>query len=347
LLIDCCRWPPSPESRICVAAAAVRVDWTRFVRLARRHRVEGLAFRGLREAGVPAPEGLAEDARRVARRNLFFVAELIRLDTAFRAAGIDVIFVKGVTLAKLAYGDPGVKSGIDIDILVDPDAAQASALVLETAGYGLTMPAAGADTAAIVRRWHAHAKESVWRHEPSGTILDLHTRLSDSEAMLPGVGMTSPRQAVELAPGRSLPTLASEELFAYLCVHGASSAWFRLKWLADVAALLAQRSSVEIDRLYAGSQALGAGRAADQALLLAGDLFGTRLSEELGRTLRSRRASRYLAAAAREMLIDEREVTERRLGTLQIHLSQLLLRRGLAFKTKEAKRQLLGSLRNR
>jgi hypothetical protein len=308
--------------------------------------VEGLAFRGLREAGISAPDALAADARRVASQNLRFVAELLRLDAQFRVAGIDILFLKGVTLAKLAYGDPGVKSGIDIDILVAPDAVEAAAARLQAAGYGLVMPAAGHDTTGIVGRWHAHAKESVWRHRASGTMLDLHTRLADNPALLPGVGMASPRQAVEIAPGRSVATLAPDALFAYLCVHGASSAWFRLKWPADVAALLAPAPRAEIDRLYAVSQALGAGRAADQALLLARDLFGTRLSEELSRTLNARRASRYLAAVAQELLSDEREVTARRFGTLQIHLSQLLLRRGLAFKAAEAKRQLLGSLRN-
>lgn len=309
--------------------------------------MEGLAFRGLREAGVAPPAGLAEDARRVARNNLLFIGELLRLDAAFAGAGIELLFVKGVTLAKLAYGDPGVKSGIDIDILVAPERVEASAALLQECGYGLATPSAGEDTAGIVRRWHGHAKESVWRHRVSGTTLDLHTRLSDSKAMLPAVGMASPRQAVEIAPGRSLPTLADEPLFAYLCVHGSSSAWFRLKWLADVAALLAPRSPGDIDRLYAASQELGAGRAADQALLLAADLFATKLSDSLDRKLRGRRASRYLAAAARELLGEEREPTEGRFGTLQIHLSQLLLRPGLLFKVAEAKRQLLGTWRNR
>lgn len=317
------------------------------MRLARRHRVEGLAFRGLRDAGVSPPRDLVVDARTVARKNLLLVAELLRLDAQFRAAGIDLIFVKGATLAKLAYGDPGVKSGIDIDILVSHGAVEVAAALLEVAGYALTMPPAGTDTGKIIRTWHAHAKESVWRHIESGTMLDLHTRLSDSDSLIPGIGIGSPRQEVEVAPGRSVPTLARDELFAYLCVHGASSAWFRLKWLADVAAFLAPAPTVEVDRLYAVSQALGAGRAADQALLLASDLFGIPLSASLSRTLRGRRASRYLAAAARELLAGEREVTARRFGTLQIHLSQLLLGRGLRFKLGEAKRQLLGSLRAR
>ena len=46
-----------------------------------------------------------------------------------------------------------------------------------------------------------------------------------------------------------MPTLADEPLYAYLCVHGASSAWFRLKWIADLNALLAGRTAEEIAAL--------------------------------------------------------------------------------------------------
>ena len=82
----------------------------------------------------------------------------------------------------------------------------------------------------------------------------------------PSLDVHSPAQEVEIAPGIALPTLADEELFAYLAVHGASSAWFRLKWIADFAAILDARTGAEIERIYQKSQVLGAGRAAGQAL---------------------------------------------------------------------------------
>jgi len=78
-----------------------------------------------------------------------------------------------------------------------------------------------------------------------------------------------------VAPGIRLPTLARDEQFAYLCVHGASSAWFRLKWISDLAGVLHGQSGEMIERLFERSQALGAERAAGQALLLADRLFGS------------------------------------------------------------------------
>ena len=58
-------------------------------------------------------------------------------------------------------------------------------------------------------------------------------------------------------------------------MHGASSLWFRLKWITDLAAILQPLSGSEIEHRYARSQELGAGRASGHALLLADTLYGT------------------------------------------------------------------------
>jgi hypothetical protein len=57
----------------------------------------------------------------------------------------------------------------------------------------------------------------------------LHSRLADSPELIPAIGAGSPHQKVEVVPGIVLPTLAADELFPYLCVHGALSAWFGVK----------------------------------------------------------------------------------------------------------------------
>src|SRR5690606_15194640 len=115
----------------------------------------------------------------------------------------------------------------------------------------------------------------------------------------------------------TLPTLADEELFAYLCVHGASSAWFRLKWIADLAGFLHGRGAQEVDRLADCAAALGAGRAASQALILVRWLFNGDISDDLMRRIATP-ANIWLAKSAlREML--RGEPTERFLGTRMIH----------------------------
>lgn len=329
------------------AASALPVDWTLVGRIAGRHRVEGLVWNALRQAGVAVPAEAGDRLRaanaRIARQNLVLTAESLRLAARLEKAGIRFLFVKGVALGALVYGSVGPKMGWDIDLLVPPAAVEAAAALLEDSGYRLDLPS-GPRARERLALFHRHWKESVWTSADGTLTVELHTALSDHPALLPQVGPDSPVQSVEVAKGRFLPTLRTDELFAYLTVHGASSAWFRLKWIADVAALLAGSPPAEIERLYRRSQQLGAGRAPAQALLLCRRLFGTPVPTELVTELRADRTNRWLLAIALRMLAGRSLATELhhlRLGTLYIHLMQFGLQSGLRFKLDALGRQLV------
>jgi hypothetical protein len=140
---------------------------------------------------------------------------------------------------------------------------------------------------------------------------------------------------VEVAAGVHLPTLPLRLLLPYLAVHGASSAWFRLKWLADFAALAARSEPRELSDIARQAPRLGAGRTFAAALILANRLLGTRLPDELeadGATLR-------LVSLATRALRDPEEPTEKRFGTLPIHHSQLLMVPGSHYFMSELMRK--------
>lgn len=351
LVAACCRWPPSPGRDEAVAAAAAGpLDWTLVARIADRHRVEGLVWSALRRSGVAVPAEAAGPLRsaasRIAHQNLVLAAESLRLAGRLEEAGIGFLFVKGVTLGALVYGSVGPKMGWDIDLLVPLDDVESAAAVLDSAGYRLDLPA-GPRGRERLRRFHEHWKESVWKSADGGLTVELHTRLSDNRMLLAHVGPGSPVQRVEVAKGRFLPTLGTDELFAYLTVHGASSAWFRLKWIADVAALLADAPPAEIERLYRRSQKLGAGRAAAQALLLCRRLFGTAIPAALEAELAADRTNRWLLRIALGKLAGRTLATElhhARLGTATIHLMQFGLLPGLKFKLAELGLQLVSPI---
>jgi hypothetical protein len=344
LAVACCRWPPSPGREAAVRSAAAAVDWRRFGEVVARHRVEGLAQDGLARAGIAAPEPVAasllEAARRIARDNLAFAAEARRVARALAAAGVDALFVKGVILNRLAYGTLAIKQAADIDLLVDPADYPAALPVVRALGYGCEWPAAGASDGDVLD-YVGHTKHSIWVRGP--IALELHASLVDNRLMLPGVSARSPRQSVEVAPGLVLPTLAKEELFAYLCVHGATHAWSRLKWIADVAALLSGEPPAEIERLYGRARALGGGRSAAQALLLGARLFDLPLPGPLERSLRARRVHRWLERVALKAMLSGgggRELDESVFGTAATHLSHFRLAAGWRYKASELRRKL-------
>ena len=339
LLIAACRAAYS-GGEIRLAADPV-IRWDRLVRLAQRHRVEALCWNGLGDfkPGVPSrvADGLAHATRQTVSQGMSMAVEAGRLRQVFNGAGVDVIFVKGVTLGALAYPRPFLKMSMDLDLLVELDRLPDTCAILLNAGYGPVIPAAAGSKQ--IERWHQGRKESVWRHDDAGFQLDLHTRLADQPTMIPTLGMGSPRQLVIVAPGIELPTLAEDELFAYLCVHGASSAWFRLKWVCDLAALLHGKDRRQVERLYDRSQQLGAGRAAAQALLVAHSVFGMSLADSFRQRLRADPLNRWLAHVALRQMTADREPTDRPLGTFGIHATQLVLAPGTANMVSELARQ--------
>jgi hypothetical protein len=286
---------------------------------------------------------MANDASAIAVDNLRAVVECRTLLHVLERAGVSVLFVKGLTLGALAYGTATIKAAVDIDLLISPENLPKAASVLRNSKYALMEPSGGFDPHALAR-WHKIKKESLWLRPDNQLQLDLHTRLSDNQLLIPGIDTASATQTVEVAPGIGLPTLRTRELFAYLCVHGASSAWFRLKWITDLAALLHPMQPEALESLYSASQALGAARAPAQALLLADALYGTlSRAPQLRERLTQDAANNWLFRAALNQLTgsgEPIEPTARLFGTVRIHLSQLALMPGWRFKFSESRRQL-------
>lgn len=301
LAAACCRWPPSAARDAAVRAAAARVvDWPAFLKVLRRQRVAGLASDALAAAGIEPAAAIAGEiaaqSQRIARDNLLLAGELSRLARSFARADIPVLALKGVVLAQLVYGSAGAKQNRDIDLLVPVDCAEAAMRLLEREGYRLVSPAAhlsARQRRAVVR----YARDVEFVHGDGGVRLDLQWRLADNPMLLRGVDARAATQSVVLPDGSSVRTLAPDDLFAYLCVHGAYHAWSRLKWLADLDALIAT-AEADVARLYRHAQSRGAGLCAGQALLLCRRLFDLNLPAALAAELQGERRVKRLAAIA-------------------------------------------------
>jgi hypothetical protein len=280
------------------AAAANVIDWDRVLQLVARHRVDGLVHAALVAAGVPAiVPVLAVRAQRIAFRNGVLTDESVRLQAAFDAGQIPAMILKGSALAQLAYGLLTLKQARDIDVLVPADNVDAAMRKLEADGYRRIWPR-GRLNAAQRRALVRYGKEVEYLHPGNNFRLELQWRLTENPVLLPDIGARSAAQTVRLPDGRTLRTLADEDLFAYLCVHGALHSWSRLKWLADLNAMIAPRNAAEIARLYRHAESKAAGLCAGQALVLCATIFGRPLPPELSAELRASRRVQYLVGVA-------------------------------------------------
>jgi hypothetical protein len=234
----------------------------------------------LRHAGIalPAPFGdlLADRAAASRQQMLRNAGEEIRVSRLFRELDIEPVFVKGATLATLAHGSLALKTSWDIDMLVAPAEVAAARRVLVEAGYRIDVP--GIDDPRLIDRFVERCKETTWINAGRGTVIELQAALVDAPVLLPGVRPNAPVQSVEVAHNASVTTLAAPELYAYLCVHGTSHRWERLKWLTDVAALV-ESSPDSVEALHAAACCLGAARSSATALHLCAEIFGLPTSD--------------------------------------------------------------------
>lgn len=327
-----------PKARDSLSEQIPSIEWDRFAALAARHRVEGLAWDGLSQsdASVPAPysDRLKERANRIAAQQLQGIATSKRMLEHFAANETGLLFLKGTALAAQAYPRPMAKDSCDIDILIDPDALADAARLLAELGFDLVTPS----NVSQLDQWHARRKESVWidRH---GVQLDLHTRLADNPELL---RLMDPwrRPATVPAFGLQMPTLGESNQYAYLCVHGTSSAWFRLKWLVDLHALILSHDDDLADWHTLTSEA-GVGRLSRVALALLVELFTLDIAKSVLDRDPLNAVERSMVAMAKGQLLAQNEPTARPLGTLSIHLMQMLQRPGPGFIFREAARQVV------
>jgi hypothetical protein len=278
LICAALRWPPGADRVAGISRAVVaRPDWARdfsdVCRRAREHRVASQVFAALKASGSPdIPASCLDELRCAsfadARSALMQVAEISRLLAALRMVDVPVLVLKGVALSVQLFGDVSRRRARDIDLLVAPADRERADAVLRTMGYRSERWSA-ADQAAVERC----VKDAEYFHATTLTCVELHTRLTDNADLLAWGFAMLWREREEVTVGETvIPTLPRHRLAVYLCVHGASHGWERLRWLADLAALLADATGTSA--AIAAARAEGLGEAMLQAAALAHRTIG-------------------------------------------------------------------------
>ena len=303
LTAACSRWPPTEERNEAIrrAAATLPIDWERVPRVAARHRVVGLVHDGFTRAKPAVPAAIAKTIANAAtaqqHQNLRLAAEAVRLVRLFDADRIAVTFFKGLTTALDIYGDLGIRHSKDLDLLVARDAIERAERLLADAGYQRFDPPMrikGARLATLIRVGKDFRYE---RAQDRSIEIELHWRLFRNTKFMNRLSETAVCRNYPMLDNATLRTFSGEDQFAYLCAHGSDSAFMRLKWLADVGALLAREEGL-IERLYHAAVERGAGRPAAQAILLCHRLLGTEVAASFVAELRKDSAVRRLERLA-------------------------------------------------
>ncbi|HRD27782.1 MAG TPA: nucleotidyltransferase family protein, partial [Caulobacter sp.] len=346
LLVACTAWPPGPARTTAITAAVddPALDWERVLIAVDRHRVAGFVHHGLTAAaagGAPATrEAIRGRAAGDALLNLRLLGEALRLVALLTEAAIPVQVLKGPGLMVEAYGDLTVRQSRDLDLLVPLEHVRRAADICERAGYAPLPPTAHEPDPAM-SLWLAWKKDFVFLAPATGVLLELHFRPTYSPLLSDRLDLLAETREIAVAPGRTAPVPTRDALYAYLCVHGARHAWFRLKWLGDIAALTAGMPDPEIADLHAMASARGAGRASGQALLLLEAVYGRSLAAALRRELLGDPRVARLFRFGLRAITDPREPSTVPGASLKFFLHGLLLDNSWAFRMHETRAWLL------
>jgi hypothetical protein len=157
---------------------------------------------------------------------------LVQIIKLFENAGIPVIALKGPALAYQLFGDVGMRSSWDLDILVKPEFLAKAVEVLK----GLNYHNMFLQNALTTKQWQysiRHFHHFTFFND--NNCVELHWRLMHLEHLsdLTNEDLWLQPKQIELA-GAAINVLNDQCELAHLAAHGASHSFFRLGWLYDL-----------------------------------------------------------------------------------------------------------------
>ena len=341
-LLAACSWiaPPALEQDQAERIASLckaGVDWEEFLVLVRRHGVSSLAYTILcRHAGDRLPAAIRDilkmDHIQSSGQALRQSAELIRIGTRFSEQGIEMIPLKGVLLSERLYGTPAMRNTLDIDILVKVDDLERADAILKGDGYQCDQ----LDSGLTIKQKHfikQYTHHFEYTNEQRGIALEVHCRSH----------FWAGRQIDELWKnshsldfmGSRFNVLNDGVNLLYLCEHGARHNWICLKWLSDVAMLLADESLDDWEALITQANRLDLSRVLAHSALMAHWIYGIKLPECLCNVINREKKLTELGKSAMNVLLQgtviKREPTGRRAERLEVARHLKLLKPSLSY----------------
>ena len=266
-------------------------DWDEVFELAQKHGVTPLLHRNLKarygDLAVPGAirTRLRDTYRATGIRNTRIFAQLNGILKGFRAAGIDVVVLKGAHLAELVYEEVALRPMGDVDLLVRPSDLRAATQFLRSIGYAQSGHDATRERAPqdpIPQNMEVDAFR-----KPGGLLLDLHYAIIIPTHMekVEIAELWGRAQAVRIG-GAEAYVLSPEDLLLHLCIHAAANHGFEvtLLHLCDIPAVVAgYRDRIDWAVFWSRAQAWGAERSVLVTLAVAERLLGWHRPEEIAR----------------------------------------------------------------
>ena len=282
----------SPELRALVSlfgkttsADLGAIEPRRFITLARRHKLGPLVLRKLAEHGIHhsviqtrLQKGLDDAKPRALRTNL----EIGLLADLAQKAGIPLIIAKGPVLSKTLYGRADLKTSADLDWFTLPETMPQLTTLLQQQGYAHPYAALKMSPRKLQALYEAQ-HDIPFTHPARGIPNEVHWSFgTNQQGISPRLYQQSISRAQTLRWGEhTISVFTNEDLFLYLCFHGAKHFWARLNWLVDVNEMITNQAALNLNlpAVQAAAQEYQLTHCLTQTYDLCHSLFGTPLPQ--------------------------------------------------------------------
>jgi hypothetical protein len=229
-------WEENQEKAIREAVAA-GPDWAEYLSLVDRHQITTLSWAALsRVPGITLPDPVKKQLHHLSNacqigaiQQCMLLTEVLR---AFNHAGIPVMPLKGPILARELYRDARLRHSLDLDLDVGKENIERAQTCLESKDWHLDSTFFPMTS----RQWESFLQNEhhlIFVHSLTGCMLELHWRNHWETAEATSARWA--RSVLSVWRGCSIQTLSPGDITLYLCSHGGLHAWYRAKWLGDLA----------------------------------------------------------------------------------------------------------------
>jgi len=326
LLTECASVHRDQTDATTVKGDREEIDWDYFYQVARRHSLVPIVYRrleSLRKEQIPGEvfQRFRKDYQENAARNLIFVDELTALLNGLQAVGIDAIVFKGPALAVAAYGDVNLRRFVDLDLIVRRADVVRAIEVLKQSGYVPSRDLTAEQQAVLLRTQHN------LQFTRGRVIVELHWQVSSQlfASTVTAEELWKNLSTVELN-GRTVNTLATDDLLFALCVHGSRHLWQRLAWICDIDRLIRTSGTIDWTALSERARQASAERMFLLGPALAARLLATELPESIAKVIARDERIGALCDEIRARLFDGPEQSA--LPLLTVIRFNLLIRSG-------------------
>jgi hypothetical protein len=264
-----------------------QTEWQTIFETALRHRVFPLVYKNIRKyCSEFIPQEIQDRGKQICAsngiKNLLMTGYLSRILSLLKKQNIPAIPFKGPVLAIELYGDSGLRSFCDIDILIQQKDLPRTIKVLAILDFHPVFPLNDQQ----LKKLSVTDNEYPLQQKENSISLDLQWELSGGYFPSPITFETLFEQSKTLQiAGRETTVFSDEDLLFYLCVHGNQHTWKQLDHVCCVAGLLAKHPDINLNTVLLTASKHKGKRMLLIGLLLAQKLLGATIPDTFSKHL--------------------------------------------------------------